>query len=347
MPGTYNILLLAGGDSSEQDVSLASARSILEALELLGHRVTIVDPKNPDLTQEAARDLVMQAGIATQPPPVDPSKGRTRFLQLLEGWDRLGTDIVFNALHGGAGEDGTIQAIMEYLGIPFTGSGSRASALAMDKYVSRRLATGVDVPVADGFIGSGENAALDDLRRQIERGPGFPAVVKPVDQGSSVGLTIVKLPEDLAGALERTAPYGSRFLVERYIAGTEITVTVLGEEALPALEIRPDSGLYDYLHKYTSGRTEYICPAPLDASLARAFADHSVAVYRALGCSVYARVDFRLSTAGEPFLLEVNTLPGMTAHSLVPKAARAAGIEFPELLDRIIQLSLCEIRSSH
>lgn len=347
MPGTYNILLLAGGDSAEQDVSLASARSILEALETLGHEVTIVLPKNPDLSQEAARDQVTQAGIAAQPPPVDPSKGRTRFVRLLEQWDRLGADIVFNALHGGAGEDGTIQAMLEYLGIPFTGSGSRACALAMDKHVSRRLAVGIGVPVAEGFIADGDHTSQGELQKQIERGPGFPVVVKPVDQGSSVGLTIADSREDLAGALARTAPYGSRFLVERYIDGTEITVAVLGEEALPALEIRPESGLYDYLHKYTSGRTEYICPAPLDSELARTFADYSVGIYHALGCSVYARVDFRLSAAGEPFLLEVNTLPGMTAQSLVPKSARAAGIEFPELIDRIIRLSLREVRSNH
>jgi D-alanine-D-alanine ligase len=343
----YNILLLAGGDSSEQDVSLASARSILEALEQLGHGVTIVDPKNPDLSPEAVRDLVMRAGISQQPPAVDHGSGRARFMQLLERWDRLGADIVFNALHGGAGEDGTLQAIMEYLGIPYTGSGSRACALAMDKHVSRRLAMGVGVPVAEGFIADCNDATPDELQQRITRGPGFPAVVKPVDQGSSVGLTIVKSRQDLAGALERTAPYGSRFLVERYIAGTEITVTVLGEEALPALEIRPESGLYDYLHKYTSGRTEYICPAPLEDSLVRAFTDYSVSAYHALGCSVYARIDFRLSPSGEPFFLEVNTLPGMTAHSLVPKAARAAKIEFPELIDRIIHLSLREVRPKH
>lgn len=347
MSDTRNILLLAGGDSSEQDVSLASSRSILQALEQLGHRVTIVDPKNPDLSQEAARDLVMQAGIAAQPPPVDPGLGRARFVRLLEGWDRLGADIVFNALHGGAGEDGTVQAMLEYLGIPFTGSGSRACAMAMDKHVSRRLAAGVGVPVAAGFVADGTHATAAAVRRSIESGPGFPAVVKPVDQGSSVGLTIVQSPEDIAGALERTAPYGSRFLVERYIAGTEITVTVLGEQALPALEIRPESGLYDYLHKYTSGRTEYICPAPLEDTLARTFAGYSVDAYRALGCSVYARIDFRLSAAGEPYFLEVNTLPGMTAQSLVPKAARAAGIEFPELIDRIIRLSLGENRPRH
>lgn len=347
MPDTYNILLLAGGDSSEQDVSLASARSILEALEELGHGVTVVDPKNPALPQRDVRDLVMRAGIDRQPPAVDASAGRIQFLQLLQEWDRSKIDLVFNALHGGAGEDGTLQAIMEYLGIPFTGSGSRACALAMDKHVSRRLATGVGVPVPPGFVADGSNSSTDRLRQLIEEGPRFPAVVKPVDQGSSVGLTVVESPGELAAAVELAARYGNRFMVERYIAGTEITVTVLGEEALPALEIRPESGLYDYLHKYTSGRTEYICPAPIDESLADTFARHAVETCRALGCGVYARVDFRLSSAGDPCFLEVNTLPGMTAHSLVPKAARAAGIEFPELVDRIIRLSLEEIRPKH
>ncbi len=347
MPDTMNVLLLAGGDSAERDVSLASARSILAALERLGHRVQIVDPLEPDLPQDAARERVEKAGVQTKPPAADRRQGREAFMRLLERRDKKGTDIIFNALHGGAGEDGTIQAMLEYLGVPFTGSGSTACALAMDKYVSRRLATAAGVPMAHGFKCNGSHCSMDELRRMIEKGPGFPAVVKPLDQGSSVGLSIVKASRDLAEAVAEARRYGDRFIVEQYVAGSEITVAMLGTEALPVLEIRPTSGVYDYMHKYTSGMTEYIVPAPIEKSLSDAFSAYAVDAYTALGCCVYARVDFRLSKAGEPFFLEVNTLPGMTEHSLVPKAARAAGLDFAQLVDRIIQLSLREVRSKH
>jgi D-alanine-D-alanine ligase len=347
MPDTLNVLLLAGGDSAERDVSLASARSILHALETLGHRVHVADPMQPDLSSGAARELVEKAGILAKPPVIDRLQGREAFMRFLERWSVEGTDVIFNALHGGAGEDGTIQAMLEYLGIPFTGSGATACAVAMNKHVSRSLAAAAGVPVAHGFQCNGTHCSMDELKQMIDAGPGFPAVVKPLDQGSSVGLSIVKDPRDLAGAVGEARRYGERFIVERYIAGSEITVSILGEEALPVLEIRPTSGVYDYLHKYTSGVTEYIVPAPIGKTLSETFAAQAVAAYRALGCCVYARADFRLSEAGEPFLLEMNTLPGMTEHSLVPKAARAAGIEFAELVDRIIRFSLREVRSKH
>lgn len=347
MSEKLNVLLLAGGDSAERDVSLASSKSILAALEHLGHRVHIVDPLAPDLSQDAARERVEKAGVQTKPPATDRRQGREAFMRLLERRRDIGADIVFIALHGGAGEDGTIQAMLEYLGIPFTGSGSTACAVAMDKHVSRRLTAAAGVPIANGFACNGKHCSTDELRRMIEEGPGFPAVVKPLDQGSSVGLSIVKAAHDLAEAVAEARRYGEHFIVEQYIPGSEITVAILGKDALPILEIRPSSGVYDYIHKYTSGKTEYIVPAPIEKTLSEAFAAYAVDAYAALGCSVYARVDFRLSKSGEPFFLEVNTLPGMTEHSLVPKAARAAGLDFAQLVDRIIKLSLEEVRSRH
>jgi D-alanine-D-alanine ligase len=343
----YNILLLAGGDSAERDVSLSSAKNILEALEALGHRVNVADPQDPQLPPKETRKMVLSAGIAETPPAAKEGGGRSAFLALLGKWKDSGLDIVFNALHGGAGEDGTIQAMLEYLDIPFTGSGATACALAMDKSIGKNLCSRAGVPVSDGFSIDTRDVPVAALKEKIADYPGFPAVVKPNNQGSSVGVTVVRTPGEVDDAVAKTERFGHTLVVEKYIAGSEITVSVLGKRALPVLEIKPKSGLYDYLHKYTAGASEYIVPAPLDDALAGSFAGHAVTAFQTLGCCVYGRVDFRLSEKNEPVMLEVNTLPGMTRRSLVPKAAKAAGVEFPELVEQILHLSLQEVRQKH
>jgi len=213
----------------------------------------------------------------------------------------------------------------------------------MDKDLSRRLALQAGVRVAPGFAATVEEDA-EALARRIESEVGFPAVVKPVDQGSSVGFQMVKADDELEGALRRVSAYGKRFLVEKYIEGFEVTAAILGGEALPLVEIRPRSGVYDYRHKYTGGASEYLVPAPLEEKVAAEAKAMALAAFEALGCSVYGRVDLRVSPEGKPYFLEVNTLPGMTAHSLVPKAAREAGMSFEELVQAIIDLSLARFR---
>jgi D-alanine-D-alanine ligase len=337
------VLVLAGGDSAERDVSLDSARGMGQAAGEAGHRVLVADPARPDI--EPSEDLTAvfgDAAIGEKPPdvPGDPYGARSDFLQTLANYRAHGVDMVLNGLHGGAGEDGTIQAVLEYLGIPFTGSGAAASALAMDKYRSKHLVQAMGVPVANSLYL--HRTAKDDgsLEATVRDQLSLPVVVKPNSQGSSVGLTIVASHRDLVEAADKAFGLDDYILVEEYIAGSEITAGVLEGEDLPLLEVRPKSGLYDYFHKYQHGATEYIVPAPVDEQVANAVTESARRAFHTLGCRAYGRVDFRLGEDGRHYFLETNTLPGMTSTSLVPKAAKHVGIGYTELVDRILRLSL-------
>jgi len=339
------VLVLAGGDSAERDVSLESARGMAEAARGTGHNVLVADPARPEIEPTEEFDRVFAgAGIAAAPPDAKGngvaarSSARRAFVRMLADCERLGVDIVLNGLHGGVGEDGTVQALLDLLGIPYTGSGAEASALAMDKYRSKRLAQPASVPVAEGILVRRAQAA--SVAALVRERLSVPVVVKPNDQGSSVGLTVVHALADLFPAAERAFQVSEDILIEAYVAGRELTAAVLEGERLPVLEIRPRSGLYDYFHKYQSGASEYLVPAPLDDAAARAIAESARRAFDVLGCRVYGRADFRLGEDGRHYFLEVNTLPGMTSTSLVPKAARKAGVEYPELVDRILHLSL-------
>ena len=337
------VLVLAGGDSAERDVSLDSARGMAQAAAEAGHRVLVADPARPDI--EPSEDLTPvfgDAAIGEKPPDVtgDVYGARRDFVQALANYRAYGVDMVLNGLHGGGGEDGTIQAVLEYLGIPYTGSGAAASALAMDKYRSKHLVQAMGVPVANSVYL--HRTARDDgsLEPTVRDRLSLPVVVKPNSQGSSVGLTVVASHRDLVEAADKAYVLDDYIIVEEYIAGHEITAAMLEGEDLPLLEVRPKSGLYDYFHKYQHGATEYMVPAPLDAQVAGAIAESARRAFDTLGCRVYGRVDFRLGEDGRHYFLEANTLPGMTSTSLVPKAAKHVGIGYTELVDRILRLSL-------
>ena len=341
---TKTVLVLAGGDSAERDVSLDSARGMAGAVKELGHKVLVADPARPEVEPAGdAAKILGDTSINDKPPELMGGVfgPRKAFIQRIAGYKTLGVDIVLNGLHGGTGEDGTIQAVMDYVGIPYTGSGAAACALAMDKHRSRMLveACGVPVPEERFFWRTGTDNQT--IIRTVREEFALPVVVKPNTQGSSVGLTVVSKQADLEDALTKAFGLDDYILVQEYIAGAEITVAVLeGEGALPVLEIRPKSGLYDYFHKYQSGASEYIVPAPLDPPVAGAIGGAAEKAFDVLGCRVYGRVDFRLSRDGRFYFLEMNTLPGMTALSLVPKAAGAKGITYNELVSRILRLSL-------
>ncbi len=241
-----------------------------------------------------------------------------------------------NALHGGYGENGQLQASLDLAKIPYTGSGALSSALGMDKFMSKIIFMHHEVPVAPYLLVK----TRDQLNIREVEAFGLPLVVKPNDQGSTVGLTIVKEKSKLDEAIDLGFKYSPSVLIERYIAGSELTVSILGEEPLPIIHIIPESGFYDYESKYQGGKTNYEVPAKLSQELTANVQQSALRSYQALGCSGYARVDFRLQEDGQFFCLEVNTLPGMTATSLVPKAAKAAGINFNELLERIINLAI-------
>ncbi len=348
-PEPLSVLLLAGGDSAERDVSLSSSRGIAAALRDAGHRVLVVDPARPHIAPTEYDDAIFgDAAIGTTPPRIDSGvyEARAEFTRLLAQRDAFRVDIVFNGLHGGAGEDGTIQAVLDYLGIPYTGSGAAASAFAMDKQRTKVLAAHAGVPVIPGLHFERSALAAGTLEHQVRESVGLPAVVKPNAQGSSVGMSVVQSFTEFDAAAHRAFESDHTILVERFIEGREITHAILeGGPELPVLEIRPRSGLYDYFHKYQSGNTEYLVPAPLEPDVARAVQVSSARTFDALGLSIYARMDFRLDNDGRPFLLEANTLPGMTALSLVPKAAATVGMSYVELCDFIVRKSLERFRS--
>ena len=251
-------------------------------------------------------------------------------------------EIVFVALHGPGGEDGTIQGLLEMIGIPYTGSGVRASAVAMHKVTAKILLDYHDIPVPQGtVVRSGQR---DKASSVPPAGLKWPVVVKPAAQGSTFGVTIVRRASEWQAALRHAHEYDQEAVVEAYIAGREITVSVLGgssePRALPAIEIQAPGGFFDYAAKYEKGRTTYLCPAPLPAKVSRQVQNLAVRTYQLLGCEGAARVDFRVTERGRPFVLEINTVPGMTETSLLPMAAAKAGIDYDSLTERILQSAL-------
>ena len=243
------------------------------------------------------------------------------------------TDAVFLALHGTYGEDGTVQQQLDKLGVPYTGCDAEASRIAFDKVLTKQRCVDAGVPTAKFVVVGSVNAPWP-------RGWEPPVVVKPVRQGSSVGLQFVERVSDWANALQEAFRYDTQLLVEEKIEGRETTVGILAGEALPVVEVRPKEGSYDYRNKYTAGATEYFCPAPFDHEITERIQTVALAAFRAIGGRDYARVDVMARANGEPVVLEVNTLPGMTETSLLPKAAAAAGLSYESLCQRMIELAL-------
>jgi D-alanine-D-alanine ligase len=297
MPKKLKIVVMLGGPSAERNVSLRSGAGAAQALRSLGHTVFEIDPQTPDWIL----------------PPE--------------------TDVVFLALHGTYGEDGTVQAQLEKLGVPYTGCDAEASRVAFDKVLTKQKCIKAGVPTAKFLV-------VESAKTPWPLGWQPPVVVKPVRQGSSVGLQFVDRVADWPGALAEALRYDSQLLVEERIFGRETTVGILDGQALPVVEVRPKSGRYDERSKYTAGETEYFCPADFDAATTQRIQAVALGAFYAVGGRDYARVDVMVRPNGEPVVLEVNTLPGMTETSLLPKAAAAAGMSYPELCQRMIDLAL-------
>lgn len=330
-----NIAVLLGGTSAERYVSMASGKGVAEALIERGHNVRLYDVALGERAEIAFDDLVLPTEVAPSPEELARFDHRDVITAVRNLPDDL--DVVFIALHGTDGEDGKIQALLELRGLPYTGSGVLASALAMHKAKSKEFFRIADIATPRWFLlGPDDDAAPERLDALAAKHTDYPVVVKPNDGGSTVGLTIVNGPEGLAEAVALARRYAQDVLLEEFIEGRELTVAILDGETLPVVEIRPKSGIYDYTNKYTAGRTEYFCPADLPDSIREEVQTAALQAHETLGCRGYSRVDFRLDEHGEMWCLEVNTLPGMTGTSLVPKAARAAGIEYGELCERII-----------
>jgi D-alanine-D-alanine ligase len=331
------ITVLMGGESAERDVSLASGLRIAAALRSRGHDVVAMDTATGVLDQ-STEEAMLASGVQTAPPDLESlaSLARQSLSPLLGTHEALrAADVVFLALHGGQGEDGTIQALLELCGIRYTGSGPLASALAMDKDLSKRL-------FRDAGVGTARWIMAPAAVGEVEAAVGFPAIVKPSKQGSTVGLTLVRDPADLGAAIAEASRYDDEVMVEEFISGRELTVGVLGSEALPIGEIIPKHELYDYECKYTAGMAVEVFPADLDAAVAREIQEQALQAFRVLKLDGYGRIDFRLSDSGGCFCLEANTLPGMTELSLIPQAAAAAGMSFADLCERIVTLAITE-----
>ncbi len=297
MADKLKITVMLGGPSAEREVSLRSGSAVAQALRTLGHCVDELDPRG-------------------------------------EKWElRPDTEVVFLALHGTYGEDGTVQRRLEALGATYTGCDAEASRIGFDKHLTKNRCLAAGVPTARFVLIDSQNASWP-------MGWNPPVVLKPVRQGSSVGLQFVERVADWGRALAEAMRHDSQALMEEKISGREVTVAVLGDDALPVVEIRPHSGVYDYRSKYTAGATEYLCPAPFDADATARIQGAALGAFHAIGGRDYARVDLMIRSNGMPAVLEINTLPGMTETSLFPKAAAAAGIGYAELCQRMVDLAL-------
>ncbi len=327
--------MLLGGASAEREVSLDSGVQVTRALRRAGHRVVAVDTASGPLTASGEEEIAARGVRAA--PPESESLGRldvAAVVELLALPEVSGADVVFPILHGGAGEDGTLQAILELAGVTFTGSRHLGCALAMDKETSKRLFLQAGLPTPPWRT---VTAAADaDLRAEE---PWLPAVVKPNREGSTVGLSVVRDADALPAAIRAARRHDSEVLVERFVQGRELTVAVVGDEALPVGEIIPEHEIFDYECKYQPGMAREIFPAELPEAVARRVRSTALAAHRALKLEGFSRVDFMLDEEGTPWCLEANALPGMSANSLVPKAGAAAGLSFPELCDRIVRLA--------
>jgi len=324
------VTVLTGGTSSERDVAIASAVQVVHALRSRGHTVAVVDTARGYIP-DAAEPQMLSGTVGREPPPREELVALEQGV-LLSGLTALpvvrDADVIFLALHGGRGEDGTLQAVLDVLGVRYTGSGALGSGLAMDKDIAKRLFQDRGIPTAEWLMAPAATA-------EVESRLGWPVVVKPSKQGSTVGLTVVKAAAELEPAVAEAGRYDDEVMIEAFIPGRELTVGILDGRALAVGEIIPQHEIFDYECKYTPGMSQEIFPARLPAAVAERCRRLGLEAHEALKLGGYSRVDFRLTPAGEMLCLEVNTLPGMTATSLLPQSAAAMDISFPELCERI------------
>lgn len=328
------IALLTGGSTPERDVALAGAAQVVQTLRALGHDVTVVDTATGPLSLAAEEALLAQA-VRRDPPTADELAGlaaQENLPALVSSPEMRSADLVFLVLHGLQGEGGAVQALLDLGRLRYTGSGPLGSAMAMDKEVTKRQLEAAHIPTADWGMWPLLPAAVDAL--------GLPLIVKPSNGGSTVGLSVVHAAAELDGAIALALESDRDVMLERYLPGREFTVGILGAEALAVGEIIPQHEIFDYECKYTPGLTREVFPAVIPDELAREMRALALATHRVLKLRDFSRIDFRLDSAGEPYVLEANTLPGMTATSLLPQSAAAVGISFLDLCAEICRLAL-------
>lgn len=345
------IVVMCGGLSMERDVSISSGTLICDALRKLGHQAVLVDMfMGLEDYEGDPNDLfanlppLKEARVPVEAPDLEkviasrkwksPSRVGKRVFELCQL-----ADVVFLGLHGACGEDGRIQAALDLMGVKYTGSGYLGSALAMDKDLTKRLIAGTGVKTPEWQTVDYAEGDIPEIVKNAK----LPCVVKPVDSGSSIGVAIPETAAELEAALIENLKYG-RVLIEQYVHGREIDVGVLGDRALPSIEIIPKHGFYDYKNKYQAGATVEICPTPIDPAIEKRLGEAALKVHRALGLSAYSRSDF-IVDGDEVYFLEINTLPGMTPTSLMPQEAAAVGINYESLCKKVIEMAMEETRA--
>lgn len=338
-----NVIVLCAGISTERGVSINTGSKVCEALRTKGHNAVMLDvffgTDDKDIFTKAEKAYDIEAAkeeISSYNSKVEEEKTKRdcffgeNVLDLCKK-----ADIVFMALHGENGENGKVQATFDLMGIKYTGTGCLGSAMAMDKGISKQIFMANNIPTPKGvWLTKGEPDSLEEIGMTV------PCVVKPCCGGSSVGVTIVENEDDYHKALEESFKYEDEVVIEQYVKGREFSVGVIDGEALPIIEIVPKEGFYDYTNKYIAGMTDEFCPAEISAEATALMQKHAIEVYEALKLESYARIDFLMEEDGSMYCLEANTLPGMTATSLLPQEAQAIGIDFPGLCDLLIEKSL-------
>ena len=334
------LCVLLGGPSAEREVSLLSGSAMARAYEKLGHDVTLLDPA----TGRAMRLKEFHVDPPHKEAPTPEALGEytqgTVVIDSLNSSAVREADVVVLGLHGVPGEDGLIQAVLELMGKAFTGSDARASGVCIDKALTKILLerAGIPTPAWVSIEAGVSEARVRAIYQDAAKELGIPLVIKPNDQGSTVGMTILRedVEDQFVDAVKLAWRYSKKALIEEFIEGRELTVGVIDGEPLPIVEIEPEGGYYDYHHKYTKGMTKYTSPALIDKSLTESIQRDALHVFNVCGARGYARIDYRLDGDGKWYCLEINTLPGMTETSLVPKAAAAAGMSFETLCEKIL-----------
>ncbi len=332
------IAVILGGLSAERNVSYQSGFAVGKSLKDRDHEVIYIDPAFGD---RCVIDLDESPSVDKMPPLKD-IKNTSKFLEAFNSNAFEGIDCAFVTMHGTYGEDGILQSLLELKSIPYTGSDAASSAVAMDKILSKLLFTSAGVNTAEWIVVKKHEIDdldfLDDIIAELGR----ELVIKPNDQGSAVGVNVIHKADkySLQEKLSDSARFGKKLIVEKYISGRELTVGIFNDEPLPIVEIRPKEGHYDYKNKYQKGQTEYFCPAELSEDIIDFTQTMAMMAHTVLGCSDYSRVDFRLNDEGQPYCLEVNTVPGFTELSLFPMAAKEHGIEFGELTEELVKMAI-------
>ncbi|MCC6483531.1 MAG: D-alanine--D-alanine ligase [Armatimonadetes bacterium] len=345
--GKKDVVILMGGASAEREVSLVSGRAVMEAIDTERYNARTVEVGAAGRIAARANSSGSQQQLSHSVSTLESDRCEevSAAHELAHELTRGGRlpDVVFVAMHGRYGEDGTVQGLLELLGVPYTGSGVLASALAMDKLMSKRIFHSAGIPTPR-WLSISRQQYVRFGAPDVGMGCGFPAIIKPNREGSTIGCTRISSQREVEAALEEALRHDEVALIEEYVEGVELTAGILGDrppQVLPLVEIRPKTGFYDYEAKYTAGLTEKIVPAQISESVARHTSEIAQQVHTVIGCSGMSRVDFIVTSEG-PTVLEVNTIPGMTPTSLLPRAAQAAGIAFTDMITRIIESGLEE-----